>query len=569
MNKGRFWAVYRSWDSQGQYCGIDNTQIGLNATTITLKNYVDYPYLFFSAHNVSNQFCVKACPSNGSLAEAYTEFCEDDNKICPLGETDKSLCSCPYKSNNILNRCVPDTSGIDLVNMGNFVSGFNTMMASIGPLDTAMSSIIDLWLPIVICSVLSLAVAFVWVFLLRFITSLIVYLVVLLVPVILIGAGFYLFMSGSSSYSMSSLQSQASNNLTSTSKIFAYIIWGIAFIVILIILFLFRKLRQAVQMIKISAKALGANIMILFVPLLTLILVVLYWGGILVSSVLNYTACEFVEQGGKIIFNFNKTQQYLLLYNLVYLVFISLFISFVNYYSMSTPIVSWYFSGQAMFGCGTGCFRGFILAHTKSLGTITVSALIMTPIYLMIIFMEYLDQKAKKENIPQFVQFIIKCFKCCLWCFAKIFKYINKSLLTASQIFNKGWWSSAQIVSEVVLSDAILTLILNGVSFFIIFLSKVVVSGACTFIFFYYVGRIGTTGWLIPSCVVFLLSYLISSFILSAFDNVIDIVFVCFQSENSIPGYSAGDSTRDIKDTIEEMKLSAMADDPRVAAVKN
>jgi len=287
-----------------------------------------------------------------------------------------------------------------------------------------------------------------------------------------------------------------------------------------------------------------------------------------------YTAADFEirtsEETGldRIEFEQDKVLRYFIIYNLVFLIYISVHVYFTNYYAQSSTIVNWYFSGQELIGCGCTCWRGFLNAFTKSLGTITVSSLIMTPLYIFIIFMEYLDEKSRRENPSELLQCIIKCFKCCLKCFAKIVNYLNKTLLTAQQIFNRNWWNSSHVVIDVIVSDVIMTSLINGVTFFIIFLSKVVVSGICAFLFCIWVDRTqaGTAGYLISAFAVFFISYIVSSFILSAYSNVIDIVFVCFQSEKAIPNYTASTSAEELNKTIEEMKEARLTENSKVAA---
>jgi len=327
-------------------------------------------------------------------------------------------------------------------------------------------------------------------------------------------------------------------------------------------------------MIKISSKALGANWIILFTPIVSMIIAILIWAAVLVSTVYLYTTADFEirtsEKTGldRIEFVQDKVLRYFIIYNLVFLIYISVHIYFTNFYAQSSTIVNWYFSGQEAIGCGCTCWRGFLNAFTKSLGTITVSSLIMTPLYIFILFMEYLDEKAHKESPSELLKCIIKCFKCCLICFTKIINYLNKTLLTAQQIFNRNWWKSSQVIIDVVASDVVMTTLLNGVTFFIIFLSKIVVSGVCAFLFCIWVDKTesGTVGYLISAFAVFFIAFIVSSFILSAYSSVIDIVFICFQSEKAIPGYVASNSAEELNKTIEEMKAARLSEENKVTA---
>jgi hypothetical protein len=254
--------------------------------------------------------------------------------------------------------------------------------------------------------------------------------------------------------------------------------------------------------------------------------------------------------------------RYVLIFNLIYLIFISVHMYFTNYYTQSASIVYWYFVPANEGGCGCTCLASFILAATKSLGTICLSALVMTPLYIMIVFCEYLDQKRSLGDsaISAPVKCLIKCAKCCLWCFEKLLRYINRALLTFSQIYNQNWWRSAKLTLEVLLSDPVLIAVMNGIAAFIVFLSKIVVAVLNTFLFVLYLVFIlekEMSGWILPAFVVFFLSFLVSSFVLSMLTNVIDIVFVCFVSDEDLtpPGQKPfRDSESGIDDMVTQLK---------------
>jgi hypothetical protein len=585
--KGKIWSVYNSWDSMGQYCGKNNIEIlkdVKNKGGFPFQDLTDYPYLFFNALDTSVQICVKKCPTENDISDVLLMKLGDEQnpELKTLGD-DTSLYKSDYykeetkaifkdsdkiyqyKSTNMFNRCVPDIDFSKIANFSQFKDGFNQMVDSIPSLASSLNAVSKLWWKIIVCCIGSLIVAFVWILLLRCMTGCIVYFVVFLLPVAVIGIAFWLFFMGDKMDTIAKIQE---NKQLTSAQITAIVLWCIAFILILIIIFLFKKLKSAVQMIKIATKALGSNWTVIFIPFISMIIAFLIWALILASSVFIYTSNEFEIREQKIEFSRDDVLQYFLIFNLIYLIFISVQIYFTNYYATSTPIVQWYFSDQGAFGCGCSCWRGFLNAFTKSLGTITVSSIIMTPLYLFLIFMEYLDVKAQKEDANEFIKCLIKCFKCCLMCFAKIVKYLNKTLLTVQQIFNKNWLKSADIVSDVVLSDVIMTSLLNGISFFILFLSKCSVSIICTLLFCVWVDKedSGIGGYLLSAFIVFFVSFIVSSFILSAYDNVIDIVFVCYQSGNAIPGFKPGENTSGIQQTIEEAKAASQQESSKVEA---
>ena len=553
---GRPWAIIKSWDNTGNYCGYNNTKlrdiiIGIEDSDLVLRDFTDFPYLFMSPQGVldSNQLCVAKCPtdSDGDYESALSDSCPNEKRICPAYLTEEEAaaerkkggkCVCPYPTLNVLNRCVPrldaDVAGNIAGNVTDLFNAFKGVLLSIPGLGDGVISCATHWREILVFAVCSLVVAFIWIFLLRCMAGCIVYIVVILVPLLIAALGVGFFLYGKSVFSFDDEK---------VNKIVAYVLWAVAALILLIIIFLWKSLKTAVQVIKISARALGSNFTALFAPLISIILGLVFWAAVIVSCVYNYTGADFLvvtkDNGDVLSFDLNKTLQYFLIFNLVFLVYISVHIYFTNYYAQSSAFVDWYFGNkQKMCCCNFRCLYGFWLACTKGLGLITVTSLIMTPLYIFIIFMEYLDRKAKADqtSVGFLWRCIIKCMKCCLWCFEKIMKYLNKVLLTMSQIYNTGWCKSAQLTMSVLMKDLILVFIVNGVSTFILFLSKVVCGVITSVGFFLYLRFYvkDTTSWWLPVLCVFILSYIISGFFINMFDSIIDIIFVCYQSDNDL-----------------------------------
>ena len=564
LMNGRPWALINAFDSTGNYCGIDNTQLkghiyGYENSGFVLRNYTEFPYMWFTYRpNLGAglidkvQMCVKQCPGEdvGDYVTAIQDSCDDAKRICPPNLTEQQaaaerkkggLCMCPYPTINIMNRCIPtleDAVAQSLAgNVTSMINAVKGIVFSIPGFGQSVMSCVEYWKAILGFAVASLIVAFIWIMLLRCLSCCIVYFVVILVPILIALLGFWFFKYGEGSFGMTNANSH---------KYMAYALWALAGLLLLIIIFLWGKLSAAVQVIKISARALGSNMSSLLAPIISIIVALIFWAVIVVSCAYNYTGSDFkiIEKDGekqmKLILD-QKTQ-YLLIYNLIFAIYISAHVYFANYYAQSSAIVDWYFSDKEKMCClNCRCLYGFFLAWTKGLGLITVTALIMTPLYLFIIIMEYIDRKTKDSTIGVLWQCIIKCMKCCLWCFEKIMKYLNKVLLTLSQIYNTGWCKSAQLTMTVLMKDIIMVLLMNGISTFILFLSKVVCAAITTLCFVLYLkfGVKNPSPWWLAALIVFVLSYLISGFLINMFDNIIDIIFVCYQSDNDLTNNGA------------------------------
>lgn len=578
-NKGRIWVFYKSWDTQGLYCGFDNRKLvdEVNNASFVPYDYTNYPYLFFGAGAdfKKKQMCVKECPTSGKLTQAVeadtgSTFditkCTDSTKIlCPPGVDSSTLnypnmCSCSYTTKLLMNRCIPDVNEELTEVSKTFAGSIDTIIQEIPGFASALSSIQSNWVPILVLSICSIIISLLWIMLLRCCTKPLVYIIVIAVPILIIAIGCWFFFEGANAIRYGD---------DKDSKIVAYVLWAVAALLIVIILFLLKKLKKAIEIMKIASKALGHNLTIFFTPIIAILFEIVFWIIFIFSSLLNYSAGKFtLNDDSKLVIQSDKTFQYLLIYNLIYMVFISVFVYFTSYYGVSGSVVQWYFQQSSAAKCR--CAVSYFIGWTKALGTIAITALIMTPLYLFMILMEYIDYKTKKEQEKSCIwKFILKCMKCCLACFERLMRYLNKSLLTISQVYNIGFCRSASKVFDVVLSDIAMTVLLNGISFFIVFLSKVIVSALCAWFAFLWIRyTTNAAGWFLPATIVFILSYLVSTFILNMFDSVIDIIFVCYMSDRKMTSDGAirplyGDTS--VKDSFDEMK-AAQADDNKIDA---
>jgi hypothetical protein len=570
--KGNPWILTNPRDDSGNFCGLDNTDLSDKVSNLTddftLRLHKDVPFLLFGAGRLGLgeipgqiQICVSECPNETTLGRnaselyyaAFSDSCNDSIRVCPawFSQAEKEeerrpggACICPYPTSPMFGRCVPkiDRSMLDeelISNVTALLEAFKNVLFSLPEIGQGITATIELAPIIAMWVGASLVIAFIWILLLRCAAPVIVYVSVILVPIVVaaIGAGLWLY--GEHAFLF--------RDHKNANRYCAGVCFGIAFVLLVIVVFLWSKLNAAVQIVRIAARAIGGNVTSFGAPFLSLIILAVFWVIAIGSCVFNYSAASFEiadraynpfqPENSKpfLQFTVDRDLQYVLVFHVVYLIFISVHVYLTNYYAQSCAIVEWYFMEAKGPICNCRCFHGFALALTKGLGTIALSALVMTPIYVLILICEYLDRKSKldPEAIPLFVRFLIKCMKCCLYCFEKFMRYINKILLTVSQIYNTSWWKSAKITIDVLLSDTLMIAIMTGVTTFIMFISKIVVAGLATIGFICYLKYIGdeTAGWVFPAFIVFFLSFVIAAFILGMLTNVIDIVFVCYQAD--------------------------------------
>lgn len=201
-------------------------------------------------------------------------------------------------------------------------------------------------------------------------------------------------------------------------------------------------------------------------------------------------------------------------------------------------------------------WRGF----RYHIGTLAFGALIITIIQMIRICLEYIDRKLKgSENAV--AKAILCCLKCCMWCLEKCMRAINKNAYIVTAIYGYHFCKSCCEALGLIMRNALRTAVLSGVTFFIIFLGKVLVvltMGGLSWAFFYgpisgeldkleatlagldpalnttVVNTIGAIEkpnlnyyWM-PMLVIIFGSYLIATTIFNVYSMAIDTIYICF-----------------------------------------
>lgn len=109
------------------------------------------------------------------------------------------------------------------------------------------------------------------------------------------------------------------------------------------------------------------------------------------------------------------------------LLWITQFILASQEFVVASGIVTWYFTrDKATMLRPYG--RSIYTLMRYHLGTIAAGSLIIAIIQLIRIILAYIDYKLHKNGDPgRIVSFLLRCLQCCLWCFEKCMKFLNKN----------------------------------------------------------------------------------------------------------------------------------------------
>ncbi|XP_063547209.1 choline transporter-like 2 isoform X3 [Cydia strobilella] len=170
------------------------------------------------------------------------------------------------------------------------------------------------------------------------------------------------------------------------------------------------------------------------------------------------------------------------------------------------------------------------------LGTVAFGALIIAIVRVIRIMLEYIDHKLKKFDNP-FTRCILCCCKCCFWCLESFLKFINKNAYIMCAVHGNNFCASARDAFSLLMRNIIRVVVLDKVTDFIFFLSKLLLSIGVGFAVYYLMewglvyevtqGQRLHSNY-VPAILLGVATYLISTIFFNVYAMAVDTLFLCF-----------------------------------------
>uniref|UniRef100_A0A4W5NTY7 Choline transporter-like protein n=1 Tax=Hucho hucho TaxID=62062 RepID=A0A4W5NTY7_9TELE len=605
-------------DSRGQFCG----QAGTPLEKKPLLFYFNIlkcasPLTLLEFQCPTTQLCVESCPTkhmtlvnaylNKGEQEYYKQFCKegvDFSKMSAPEILKHGLCpSMLMSSKPFTRRCLPALStmkgGVVVVgNETSFDNGKGGKVNATDFLDASKKSNVVVearqvamrifedytvsWYWILIGLVIAMVVSLIFIVLLRYLAGIMIWVMIVMV-ILVIGYGIfhcameYRSLKGEPGSDVTirdlGLQTDFSVYLQirQTWLAFMIILSIVEVVVILLLVFLRKRVLIAIALIKEASRAVGHVMSSLFYPLLTfalLALVIAYWAitAVFLSTsneqvykVFNTTECEYsrdtcnpevshkianITEISPCLFAFYGGETYYHKYLIVfqfYNVFLFFwcanFVTALGQVTLAGAFASYYWAFKkpddipASPICSS--LGRALRYHT---GSLAFGSLILSLVQVIRVLLEYLDQKLKAAQ-NRFAKFLLSCLKCCFWCLEKFIKFLNRNAYIMVAIYGKSFCTSARDAFFLLMRNIIRVAVLDKVTDFLLFLGKLLIVGIvgiCSFFFFS--GRIKAVEqtapslnyYWVPILTVVVGSYLIAHGFFSVYAMCVDTLFLCF-----------------------------------------
>uniref|UniRef100_A0A674EBV8 Choline transporter-like protein n=1 Tax=Salmo trutta TaxID=8032 RepID=A0A674EBV8_SALTR len=608
-------------DSYGQFCGQKGTP---NAKKSTLFYFnilkCANPAVLINLQCPTTQMCVSKCPDKFSTYtdvqlqyqitaapwDYYRQFCKPgfNNPTKPVAQVlrDEDCPSMIVPSRPFLQRCFPDfitlNGTLTVAKRTHFKDALDTARSVTELRDAAngITGLVDAkevgmkivedyaasWNWILIGLVIALVVSLIFILLLRFTAGLLLWFTIIAVILVIAYGIWHCYLE------FSLLRQQPGADVTIvdigfqtdvmvylqlSQTWFIFSLGTIEASILIILIFLRRRVRVAIALLREGSKAVSYIMSTLFYPIITFLLLAVCSSYFAVTSVFlassgdaiykvmaaepncmyaNKTCnpetfnktnvskecpgaqCTFAFYGGET--PYHRYLFILQLSNLLIFLWLVNFTIALGQCTLAGAFASYYWARrkpQDIPPCPLFSSFRFGRYHT---GSLAFGALILAVVQMARIILEYLDSKLKGSNNVA-ARFVLCCLKCCFWCLERFVKFMNRNAYIMIAIYGKGFCMSARDAFCLLMRNVVRVAVLDRVTDFLLFLGKVLIAGSVGVIaFFFFTHKMPIFQeevptlhyYWVPLLTVIFGSYLIAHGFFSVYAMCVDTLFLCF-----------------------------------------
>jgi len=532
IHKGRPQRLIAPMDSDGKLCGY----------TDSVKNL---PNIYFVNPSMSGK-CVASCPSSTVAIKSPEDL------ICLDGT--------PALNNNNMyayitaGRCAPKMASQSKFNRCIFTNATEaalyTFNQGIGPLQEFGSDIFQArGFVFGLGTALALVFGFVWMILLR---------VPGLLPLIVWTSifGFGAGLAGIAAYMIDTAGAWATRGLHSTLEVnglrgLGWCFVALCVLYICLIIFLRKRIQVGMVILKEACKAVVEMPGIVLFPILQVVGFILFmvpWifycvflagmGTVTAKTVTAMTTDSPIQYTYRTI-TYTKDIQQKGWYMFFCYLWTAQFIQAMGQITLAICFSSWYFTREEhkkeRIGLGVratfSSLRKAIVYHT---GTAAFGSLIIALIELARAILARIQAKVQKmppNPVNLIIRAVLCCAQCCLWCFEKCIKFLNRNAYVQTAIFSYSFCHAAWKAFSLLLRNCARVAAIGIICSFVIFIGKLFISGLATFcVYCAITANMGSKlhGVIAPTIMTFVITYVIAIMFMEVFHMAVDTIFQCF-----------------------------------------
>jgi len=311
-------------------------------------------------------------------------------------------------------------------------------------------------------------------------------------------------------------------------KIVAYVIFGLAALLVLLAIFLRKKIALTCAMIKEACRGVQHNTL-LFPVLIIIVLAFLGFAAFWVSSFVYLWSIpdESVPVDTKVgTIHFNEKVRNLMLYQVFAFFWITAFLSAVYQHVVAGSVAGWYFSRDVMANRPrVNAFTSLFHSVTTSFGSLAFGSLVLAVIQFLNVLLE-LSKKSNTQN--RFLVCLIRGLQCLLGCIQGIVQYINKFAYIHVAMHGYSFCKAARECFELISRNFFNAVIMDTIAGFVLFVGKALFTALCTIITIAILDANNRPLTSVTLALTIVISFAVLHIISHVIGVSVDTVFVCY-----------------------------------------
>ncbi len=212
-----------------------------------------------------------------------------------------------------------------------------------------------------------------------------------------------------------------------------------------------------------------------------------------------------------------------------------------NEFVVIVSAITWYFSDKTVedddgIPGDSDVAYGFKWSLRYHMGSLAFGSFILAVVWVIRIIFEYIGQKmveASGNNCC--TRCLVGCIRCCLDCFDRFVRYINRNAYIYMALSGESFCSSALNSFILILKNSAKFAFVEGIADVFMFLAKFFISISTTMLSWLLMGlMVEYESPFFPLFVVFLLSYMIASIFIAIFDVSANTILQCYLMDKEI-----------------------------------
>ena len=313
-----------------------------------------------------------------------------------------------------------------------------------------VEDIFKTWHILAISSVTALVLGYLYLFVIRIIGGLIIWLSIILIEIFLFSASMYTFY-------------RRSYEVDADTKLYDYMTWAgyailaLAVIVLIIMCCCWHAIKIGIAVFKTTSQYVQANMRIFVLPILAYFAIMIWsfcwiFGAAFVFS--TGTPAQREDMPFLTEVKWNHTTRWAFFYDVFGLFWISAFIIGTTQFVIGCSACLWYFEQSGPSGGAGTVSKAFYWSYRYHLGSVAFGSFLIAVCQMMRFLFEYYRKKIGVAEKTKFVKAMICATRYLLWLMEKCVKFISKNAyiqvaLTQNHFFKSAWNAFALVVKNV------------------------------------------------------------------------------------------------------------------------